>query len=67
LRKKYKYIVFNLNKDSTEIVIDGTGNEGYEDFLDKALPVDECRWAIYDFEYEKEGAGRRNKIIFLSW
>jgi len=66
LKKKYKYIIYKISNDLTEIVIDSTGDLDYEDFLG-VLPEEECRWAIYDFEYEKEGAGRRNKITFLSW
>jgi len=31
------------------------------------LPEKECRYAVYDFEFAKEGAGIRNKIVFLSW
>jgi len=66
LKKKYRYIIFNLSKDLTEIVVEKTGTESYEEFLE-ILPEDECRWAIYDFEFEKEDGGRRNKITFLSW
>jgi cofilin len=67
LKKKYKYIIFSLNKEATEIIVQGAGNDDYEEFIVKALPETECRWAIYDFEFEKEGGGRRNKITFLSW
>lgn len=66
LKKKFKYIIYNISKDLTEIVVESTGDKNYEDFLED-LPADECRWAIYDFEFEKEGAGRRNKLTFLSW
>jgi len=68
--RHYKYIIFMLNEDNTEIVVDnppGKSAEGdYEEFLDR-LPKAECRWAVYDLEFEKEGAGRRNKICFYSW
>jgi cofilin len=68
LKKKYNYIIFTLNKESTEIVVDNAGTvSDYHEFLEKLLPEAECRWAIYDFEFEKEGAGRRNKITFVSW
>lgn len=55
----------------TEIVVDTAVEKtpesaDYETFLAN-LPEDECRWAVYDFEFEKEGAGKRNKLIFLSW
>jgi cofilin len=67
LGKKQKYIIFTLNKTNTEIVVQKTSDDqDYDTFL-ADLPETECRWAIYDFEFEKEGAGKRNKIVFLSW
>lgn len=38
----------------------------YEEFLGE-LPEKSPRFAIFDFEFEKEGAGKRNKILFVSW
>ncbi|KAF9483537.1 actin depolymerizing factor [Pholiota conissans] len=67
LKHKYKYIIFNLNSSLTEIVVEKTSDQkDYDDFISD-LPETECRWAIYDFEFEKEGGGKRNKIIFISW
>lgn len=67
LRKKAKYIIFTLNKEKTEIIVEKTStvNE-YEDFLGD-LPEAECRWAVYDFEFLNEENSKRNKIIFYSW
>jgi len=66
LGKKSKYIIFTINDDKTEVVVEKKSpSANYEDFL-ADLPEQECRWAIYDFEYEKEG-GKRNKITFFSW
>ncbi len=66
LRKRHKYIVFNLNKDLTEIVIEkSSSSTDYDKFISD-LPEDQCRWAVYDFEFEKEGA-KRTKIVFVSW
>jgi len=68
LKKKFNYLVFNLNKDLTEIVVLDSGKlDKYDDFITTKLPEDECRWAIYDFEFEKEDGSRRNKITFISW
>jgi len=67
LGKKFKYIIFSLNPGLTEIVVEKTSTEkDYEEFI-KDLPEKECRYAVYDFEFAKEGAGIRNKIVFLSW
>ncbi|CAO3597387.1 unnamed protein product [Absidia cylindrospora] len=67
LRKKYKYIVFKLTDDFKEIVVEKTAEAAeYDEFLG-TLPVDEPRYAVYDFDYEKPGEGQRNKITFYSW
>ena len=67
LGKKYKYIIFTLSPNHTEIVVEKTSTStDYDEFLTN-LPEAEPRWAVYDFEYEKEGAGKRNKIVFFQW
>jgi len=67
LKKTSKYIIFGLSKDLKEVVVEKTStDQEYENFL-VDLPENECRWAIYDFEFEKEGGGKRNKIVFISW
>lgn len=69
LRKKYRYIIYKLNDDNTAIVIEKKVESclNYEDFLAE-LPEDDCRYAVYDFEFEKSpGEGIRNKICFIVW
>jgi cofilin len=67
LKKNLKYILFNLNEHTTEIVVDKESeSDNYEDFIND-LPGAECRWAVYDFQFEKEGAGKRSKIVFIAW
>lgn len=67
MKKQYKYIIFNLNKDNTEIIVEKTSTEKDYDAFVEELSEDQCRWVVYDFEFEKEGGGKRNKIIFFSW
>ncbi|EED77274.1 predicted protein, partial [Postia placenta Mad-698-R] len=56
-----------INPDHTEIIVEKESQStNYDDFLGD-LPEVEPRWAVYDFEFEKEGAGKRNKITFYSW
>ncbi|KAI8071509.1 hypothetical protein BC940DRAFT_293035 [Gongronella butleri] len=67
LGKKSKYIIYKLSDNLKEIVVEKQVAEAtYDDFLE-ALPADEPRYAVYDFDYEKPGAGMRNKITFFSW
>ncbi|KAI9141443.1 putative COF1-cofilin [Paraphysoderma sedebokerense] len=67
LKKKFKYILYKLNADNTEVVVEKTAEQAsYDEFI-KSLPIDGCRYAIYDLEYEKPGEGLRNKICFYAW
>ncbi|KAK6462923.1 cofilin, partial [Scheffersomyces coipomensis] len=68
LGKKYKYIIFALNDTKTQIVVDSTSSStDYDEFLEK-LPENECKYAVYDFEYEIGGGeGKRSKIVFFTW
>ncbi|KAI7854816.1 hypothetical protein BDC45DRAFT_507019 [Circinella umbellata] len=67
LRKKYKYAIFKLSDNNSEIVVEKTAESAdYDEFL-KQLPENEPRYAVYDFDYEKPGEGARNKITFYSW
>ncbi|KAG8745846.1 cofilin [Ceratobasidium sp. 414] len=66
LKKKHTYIIYAMSKDLKEIVVHKTSEStDYDDFL-KDLPEDDCRWAVYDVAYEKDG-GKRNKITFFIW
>jgi len=66
-RPELKYIVFKLSDDNKEIVVDKSSNSAsYDDFIND-LPADTCRYAIYDFEYQKGNDGTRNKLCFFAW
>lgn len=68
LGKKSKFIIFALNDKKTEIIVEETSTEqSYDAFLEK-LPENDCKYAVYDFEYEIGGGeGKRSKIVFYTW
>eukprot|EP01135_Chromosphaera_perkinsii_P012215 Nk52_evm34s2612 gene=Nk52_evmTU34s2612 len=65
--KKFKYLIFAMNDSLTEIIVHKTGStsETYDDFL-KLLPQDDCRYAVFDVDFMKDG-GQRNKLTFFAW
>ena len=69
LRKKFRYIIYRLSEDNRTIIVEKTADKdaNYDAFL-ADLPEVDCRYAIYDFEYQK-GAdeGLRSKICFVVW
>jgi len=62
-----RYALFKLNADQTQVVVDKVAapNATYDQFI-ADLPPNDCRYAVFDFEYEQEG-GQRNKILFVVW
>jgi len=76
LGKAIKYIIYKLSDDKKTIVVltDSAADEApagseaaYEKFLEH-LPENDCRYAVYDFEYQLAGGeGSRSKICFYAW
>lgn len=73
-QKKYRYIVFHI-KDEKKICIDTSGGREatYQEYLDylASLGPNECRYGLFDFEYDQacEGAAetKRSKLILMIW
>ena len=67
LSHKYKYIVFKMNDDMSEVIVEKTAEKTatYEDFLND-LPEKSARYGVFDLHYETE-EGAREKIIFFLW
>ncbi|KAH3688602.1 hypothetical protein WICPIJ_000412 [Wickerhamomyces pijperi] len=67
LGKKYKFILFEINANKTEIVVKETSTSSdYDEFLEK-LSETESLYAVYDFSYSTNGDGERSKIVFVAW
>ncbi len=67
LGKKLKYIIYAIGAGGKEIVVEKTSSsDDYDEFVAQ-LPADDCRYAVYDLAFEKEGEGKRNKICFFAW
>jgi len=64
----YKYITYTLNADNTQVVVDAVGGKDatYQEFVGK-LPANDCRYAVYDFEFDAPEGGKRSKILFVLW
>lgn len=68
LGKKYKFIIYKLNDAKTQIVVDKTSTDASYDAFIEELPEDDCKYAVYDFEYEiSAGEGKRSKLVFYQW
>lgn len=75
-KKRKKAILFCMNKDLTEIILeDGkdiqqgdlgtTVQDPYQHFV-KMLPPNECRYALYDATYETKET-KKEDLVFIFW
>merc|ERR1711916_406766 len=61
------YLIYAITDDWTEIQLIEAGEKdaSYDDFLEE-LPENECRYAIFDYEFEHDGRAQ-SKILFIVW
>eukprot|EP00163_Fabomonas_tropica_P012295 TRINITY_DN23554_c0_g1_i1.p1 TRINITY_DN23554_c0_g1~~TRINITY_DN23554_c0_g1_i1.p1 ORF type:complete len:140 (-),score=47.73 TRINITY_DN23554_c0_g1_i1:242-661(-) len=69
LRHSSRFVIYRISEDMSEVIVEHKAppETSYDDFVAK-LPQDDCRYAVYDFEYDApDGSGKRNKILFIVW
>ncbi|KAL5727522.1 actin depolymerizing factor [Ranunculus cassubicifolius] len=67
-KRQFRYIVFKIEEKIQQVVVDalGTPDQTYEDFT-ACLPADECRYAVYDFDFTTNENCQKSKIFFVAW
>ncbi|ONK61929.1 uncharacterized protein A4U43_C08F35020 [Asparagus officinalis] len=67
-KRTYRFIVFKIDEKLKQVMVEKVGEPvaTYEDFT-AALPDDECRYAVYDFDFVTEENCQKSKIFFIAW
>ncbi|KAL9275234.1 Actin-depolymerizing factor 2-like protein [Drosera capensis] len=67
-KRAHRYIIFKIDEKRREVVVEKTGEpaEGYEDFI-AALPENDCRYAVFDFDFLSPENVPKSKIFFIAW
>ncbi|KAK8948272.1 hypothetical protein KSP40_PGU004449 [Platanthera guangdongensis] len=67
-KRSFRFIVFKIEEKALRITVDRLGRpeESYDDFS-ASLPPDECRYAVYDFDFVTDENCYKSKIFFISW
>lgn len=67
-KRSYRFIVFKIEEKIQQVTVEKLGepNESYEDFT-ASLPANECRYAVYDFDFTTEENCQKSKIFFIAW
>ncbi|OMO58673.1 Actin-binding, cofilin/tropomyosin type [Corchorus olitorius] len=66
-KRSYRFIVFKIEEKIQQVVIDKLGdtNDSYDDLI-ASLPANECRYAVYDFDFTTDENCQKSKIFFIS-
>ncbi|XP_021768843.1 actin-depolymerizing factor-like [Chenopodium quinoa] len=67
-KKDHRYVVFKIDEKKKEVVVEKTGNpaESYDDFL-ASLPENDCRYAVFDYDFVTSDNCQKSKIFFFAW
>lgn len=67
-KKVHRYVIFKIDEKRKEVIVEKTGfpAESYDDFM-AALPENDCRYAIYDFDFVTQENCQKSKIFFIAW
>lgn len=67
-KKVHRYVIFKVDEKKKEVVVEKTGGrpESYDVFT-AALPENDCRYAVYDFDFVTSENCQKSKIFFIAW
>ncbi|KAJ4744519.1 hypothetical protein LUZ62_018313 [Rhynchospora pubera] len=65
-KRSFRYIIFKIADMQVVVEKLGQPEENYDDFA-ASLPADECRYAVYDFDFVSTDNCQKSKIFFISW
>lgn len=67
-KRNHRFIVFKIEEKQQQVMVEKIGNpdETYEDFAN-ALPANECRYAVYDYDFTTKDNCQKSKIFFFAW
>ncbi|XP_047938713.1 uncharacterized protein LOC125186399 isoform X3 [Salvia hispanica] len=65
-KRNYRFITFKIL--DYQVVVDKLGgpDDSYDVFM-SSLPSDECRYAVFDFDFTTNENCQKSKIFFIAW
>mmetsp|Transcript_11837 Transcript_11837/g.30652 ORF Transcript_11837/g.30652 Transcript_11837/m.30652 type:complete len:138 (-) Transcript_11837:93-506(-) len=64
-KRKYKFVTFHIDNNQIVVAKEGAPTASFDEFVE-SLPESDPRYAVIDFEFEKDGC-KKSKIIFVTW
>jgi cofilin len=67
-KRTHRFIIYRIDEKKKMVVVEQVGEPvlGYDDFA-ASLPANECRYAIFDYDFVTEENCQKSKIFFIAW
>ncbi|KAL8089738.1 hypothetical protein AgCh_039287 [Apium graveolens] len=67
-KRTFRFVVFKIEEKQKQVIVEKLGepSEGYEEFT-ACLPADECRYAVYDYDFLTPENVPKSRIFFVAW
>lgn len=67
-KRNYRFIVFKIEEKIQQVIVEklGSPEETYDDFA-ASMPENECRYAVFDFDFTTPENCQKSKIFFVAW
>uniref|UniRef100_A0A7N0UR69 ADF-H domain-containing protein n=1 Tax=Kalanchoe fedtschenkoi TaxID=63787 RepID=A0A7N0UR69_KALFE len=65
-KRIYRFIIFKIEDQQVVVEKLGSPEETYDDFQN-SLPANECRYAVFDFDFITDENCQKSKIFFIAW
>ncbi|XP_057524661.1 actin-depolymerizing factor 4 [Amaranthus tricolor] len=67
-KRTHRFIIFKIEEKQKQVIVEKVGepSQSYEDFT-SSLPADECRYAVYDFDFVTAENCQKSRIFFIAW
>ncbi|XP_074563598.1 actin-depolymerizing factor-like isoform X2 [Curcuma longa] len=67
-KRNFRFIIFKIDEAIQQVTVEKLGKPGesYDDFT-SSFPPNECRYAVFDFDFVTDEHCQKSKIFFISW
>jgi Cofilin/tropomyosin-type actin-binding protein len=67
-KRSFRFIIYKIEEKMQQVTVEKLGepDESYDDFT-ASLPPNECRYAVFDFDFVTNENVQKSKIFFISW
>ncbi|KAL1208547.1 Actin-depolymerizing factor 3 [Cardamine amara subsp. amara] len=67
-KRTYRFIIYKIEEQQKQVIVEKIGEPGQtHDDLAASLPADECRYAVFDFDFLTVEEVPKSRIFFVAW